>query len=71
MIIVPYVKIKAKCCKNVTTYRTNLQRRNAIYRGPIVQFDNPKSSSDATCQISMNKYEPTVTFSAPRQGFNF
>ena len=71
MIIVTYVIFKAKCCKNLTIFRTNLQRRNAIRRGPIVQFDKPESSSDATCQLAMNKYEPTVTFSAPRQGLDF
>ena len=71
ILIVTYVIIKAKCCKNLTTFRTNLQRRNAIRRGPIVQFDKPESSSDATCQIAMNKYEPSVTFSAPRQGLDF
>ena len=71
MISVTYVIIKAKCCKNLTTFRTNLQRRDVIRRGPIVQFDKPESSSDATCQIAMNKYAPTVTFSAPRQGLDF
>ena len=71
MIFVTYVIIKAKCCKHLTTFRTNLQSRNAIRRGPLVQFDKPESSSDATCQIGMNKFEPTVTFSAPRQGLNF
>ena len=71
MIIVTYVIIKSKCCKNLTTFRTNLQRRNAIRREPIVQFDKPESSSNATCQIAMNKYEPTVTFSALRQGLDF
>ena len=71
MIIVTYVIIKAKCWKNLTTFRTNLQRRYAIRRGPTVQFDKPESSSNATCQIAMNKYEPTVTFFAPRQGLDF
>ena len=71
MIIVTYVIIKAKCCKNLTTCSTNLQRRNAIRRNPIIQFNKPKSSSDATCQIAMNKYEPTVTFSALCQGLDF
>ena len=71
MIIVTYVIINEQCCKNLTTFRTNLQRRNAIRRGPIVQFDKPEFSSDAACQIAMNKYEPTVTFSGPRQGSDF
>ena len=71
MIIVTYVIIKAKCCKNLTSLRTNLKRKNAIRRGPIVQIDKLESSSDATCQIAMNKYELTVTFSAPRKSLNF
>ena len=36
MIIVTYVIIEAKCCKNLTTFQTNLQRKNAIRRKPIV-----------------------------------
>ena len=71
MIIVTYVIIKAKCCKNLITFRTNLQRRNAIRRGPIDQFNKSECSPEATCQIAMNKYEPTVTLTAPRQGLDF
>ena len=66
MIIVTYVIIKAKCCKNVTTFRTKLQQRNAISLGPIAQFNKSEYLSEATCHIAMNKYEPTVTLTAPR-----
>ena len=70
MIIVIYVIFKRKCCKNLTTFQTNHQRRNVIRRESIAQFNKPECSSKATCQIAMNKYEPTVTFSAPHQGLD-
>ena len=71
MIIVTYIIIKANCCRNLTTFRINLQRRNAIRHRPIVQFNKSESSPEATCKILINKYEPTVTLTAPRQGLDF
>ena len=66
-----YFLIKFKCFKNFTTFRTHLQRRNAIRRGPILQYNTPVDSTTATCKTTLNNYEPTVTFSTPKTGLDF